>query len=63
MAKDCADPGLADCGLGSASSHFRSFGPARSPISSADLESAREMAQNAPLGSFGDQFEAASGPA
>eukprot|EP00969_Alexandrium_andersonii_P199238 8798080-Alexandrium_andersonii.AAC.1 len=55
-AKDCADCGLADCGLESATSRFRDFGPPRSLISSVDLESARKMPQNAPLGSFGGQF-------
>eukprot|EP00969_Alexandrium_andersonii_P261533 11562142-Alexandrium_andersonii.AAC.2 len=51
-AKDCADCGSADCGL-------RPRTP-RSPLSSPDSESARRTAQNAPLGSFGDQFRGRS---
>eukprot|EP00969_Alexandrium_andersonii_P156594 6923251-Alexandrium_andersonii.AAC.1 len=56
IAKDCADCGLADCGLEPATSPFRDFGPPQAPLPSADSESARKAAQNAPLGSFGNQF-------
>eukprot|EP00969_Alexandrium_andersonii_P191074 8440382-Alexandrium_andersonii.AAC.1 len=47
--------GLADCGLEPVSWRFRDLGPPRGPLSWADSESAREKAQSAPLGSFGDQ--------
>eukprot|EP00969_Alexandrium_andersonii_P275342 12168767-Alexandrium_andersonii.AAC.1 len=62
-AKDCADCGLADCRLELASRQFRGFGPPQAPLSSADSESARNMPQNSPVGSFGDRFEATPGPA
>eukprot|EP00969_Alexandrium_andersonii_P234648 10359953-Alexandrium_andersonii.AAC.1 len=55
-AKDCADCGLADCGLEFRPGRFRAFGPPEAPRSRADSESPRKMPQNAPLGSFRGQF-------
>eukprot|EP00969_Alexandrium_andersonii_P257740 11395435-Alexandrium_andersonii.AAC.1 len=64
MAKDCADCGLEDCGLGCAISRALNVGPPQALLSSADSESARTVAQNGPRGGFGDQlFEADPGPA
>eukprot|EP00969_Alexandrium_andersonii_P007002 305557-Alexandrium_andersonii.AAC.1 len=54
---------IADCVSELVSWRFRDLAPPRDPLSSADSESAREMAHNATLGSFGCQFEAAPGPA
>eukprot|EP00969_Alexandrium_andersonii_P351304 15435146-Alexandrium_andersonii.AAC.1 len=56
IAKDCADYGLADCGLEHAGWRFRDLGPPRGPRSWADSESARKTAQRAPVGSFGHQI-------
>eukprot|EP00969_Alexandrium_andersonii_P183357 8101912-Alexandrium_andersonii.AAC.1 len=60
MAKDFADCRLTDCGLEPPNSRFRDLGPPRGSFSWADSESAREAAQNAPLGSFEDQFRGRS---
>eukprot|EP00969_Alexandrium_andersonii_P169162 7477846-Alexandrium_andersonii.AAC.1 len=55
--KDCADWRIGGLRIGAPSlRRFRTFGPPEAPLSWADSESAREMAQNAPLGSFRDQF-------
>eukprot|EP00969_Alexandrium_andersonii_P373603 15484410-Alexandrium_andersonii.AAC.1 len=55
-ATDCADRGVADCGLEPASWRRRSLRHPQAALSSADSEPARKTAQNAPLGSFGCQF-------
>eukprot|EP00969_Alexandrium_andersonii_P273484 12087442-Alexandrium_andersonii.AAC.1 len=55
MAKDSADCGLADCGLEHASWRVCDLGHPRGPLSWADSEVARTAAQNAPVGSFGNQ--------
>eukprot|EP00969_Alexandrium_andersonii_P070679 3119732-Alexandrium_andersonii.AAC.1 len=56
IAKDCADCALADCTLEFVTDRCRDLGSPRLPTSSADSESVREAALNAPLGSFGGQF-------
>eukprot|EP00969_Alexandrium_andersonii_P072080 3180983-Alexandrium_andersonii.AAC.1 len=48
MAKGCADCGLADCGLESASSRIRNLRAPQSTSSLVDSESARNTAQDAP---------------
>eukprot|EP00969_Alexandrium_andersonii_P146687 6486112-Alexandrium_andersonii.AAC.1 len=55
IAKDCADCGLADGGWGFVMLRCCDFGSPRSSILLADSESARKIAQNAPLVSFEDQ--------
>eukprot|EP00969_Alexandrium_andersonii_P154385 6824508-Alexandrium_andersonii.AAC.1 len=64
IAKDCADWGLADCGLVAelAKMRFRGFGPPQAPYSWAGSESARKVAQNAPLGSVGGRSWARAVP-
>eukprot|EP00969_Alexandrium_andersonii_P004519 194797-Alexandrium_andersonii.AAC.1 len=47
-ANDRADCGLEDCTSEPATSRFRGFGLSRSQFSSADSDSARTTAQNAP---------------
>eukprot|EP00969_Alexandrium_andersonii_P188075 8310756-Alexandrium_andersonii.AAC.1 len=54
--RDCADCGLADCGLELARWRFRNLGPPEAPLSWADSESARTNMHNALLGIFGGQF-------
>eukprot|EP00969_Alexandrium_andersonii_P038205 1674173-Alexandrium_andersonii.AAC.1 len=56
IAKECADFGLEDCGLECALCQCRCLGPPRSTYSLADLDSAQEKAQNAPVGSSRGQF-------
>eukprot|EP00969_Alexandrium_andersonii_P036211 1586369-Alexandrium_andersonii.AAC.1 len=57
--RDCADCGLADCGLEPATPRFRDLGPPQDSLSLADSDSARK-AQNAPLGSLGGQVRGRS---
>eukprot|EP00969_Alexandrium_andersonii_P212875 9399888-Alexandrium_andersonii.AAC.1 len=64
MAKDCADCGLADCGLEVALPRFRTVGPPEAPFSSADSEiSTNRRRRTHPPGVSGTYFEVVLGPA
>eukprot|EP00969_Alexandrium_andersonii_P213952 9448522-Alexandrium_andersonii.AAC.1 len=55
-AKDCADCGLAGCGLECAIGRFRDLGPPQAWRSLVDSGSARKVPHNAPPRSFGGHF-------
>eukprot|EP00969_Alexandrium_andersonii_P242874 10729452-Alexandrium_andersonii.AAC.1 len=62
-AKDCTDCGLADCGLEPASWPVRGLGPPSRPTFVGRSGICAKKGAERTLGSFGDQFEAAPGPA